>query len=116
MDKMSKQNNGKDLQNDVMHSSSSQSANTKENMTSQQQPYKKIPFRRNKGCPFSGKNAQIIDYKDIELLKKFISEGGRMLPSRITNVSSKKQRELKLAIKRARHLALLPFVSGKNTR
>jgi small subunit ribosomal protein S18 len=67
-------------------------------------------FKKNKGCPFSGPEASVIDYKDPDLLSKFISEGGRMLPSRITNVSAKKQRALKKAIKHSRTLALLPFV------
>ena len=60
-----------------------------------------------KPCPLSGKNAPVIDYKNIKLLKKYISENGKILPSRITNVSQKKQRELSLSIKRARNLALL---------
>ena len=58
-------------------------------------------------CPLSGKNAPIIDYKNVRLLKKYISESGRILPSRITSVSQKKQKELSRAIKRARLLALL---------
>ena len=60
-----------------------------------------------KPCPFSGKNAPIINYKNIKLLKKYISESGKILPSRITSVSSKKQKELSRSIKRARLLALL---------
>ncbi|MBN8828764.1 MAG: 30S ribosomal protein S18 [Sphingobacteriia bacterium] len=67
-------------------------------------------FRRRKTCPLSGRGAPKIDYKDIGLLSRFISERGRILPSRITSVSAKKQRELKVAIKRARILGLLPFV------
>jgi len=62
-------------------------------------------FRRN--CPLSAKGAPVIDYKNINLLKKYMSENGKMLPSRITNVSQKKQRLLSLSIKRARNLALL---------
>ena len=58
-------------------------------------------------CPLSGKNAPSIDYKNIKLLRKYISESGRILPSRITSVSQKKQKELSRAIKRARLLALL---------
>ena len=58
-------------------------------------------------CPLSGKNAPVVDYKNIKLLKKYISESGRILPSRITSVSQRKQRELNRAIKRARLLALL---------
>ena len=65
----------------------------------------KYKFR--KSCPLSGKGAPKIDYKNIKLLKKYISENGKILPSRITNISQKKQRELSLSIKRARNLALL---------
>ncbi|MCW5699939.1 MAG: 30S ribosomal protein S18 [Rhodospirillales bacterium] len=67
-------------------------------------------FRRKKSCPFSGSNATKIDYKDIKLLLRFTSERGKIVPSRITAVSAKKQRELARAIKRARYLALLPYV------
>ncbi|MBM3570681.1 MAG: 30S ribosomal protein S18 [Alphaproteobacteria bacterium] len=67
-------------------------------------------FRRRKSCPFSGPNAPKIDYKDVRLLSRFISERGKIVPSRITAVSAKKQRELAQAIKRARNLALLPYV------
>ena len=67
-------------------------------------------FRRKKTCPFSGANAPKIDYKDVKLLQRFISERGKIVPSRITAVSAKKQRELAKAIKRARFLALLPYV------
>lgn len=67
-------------------------------------------FRRKKSCPFSGPNAPKIDWKDTRTLGRFISERGKMVPSRITNVSMKKQRELSTAIKRARHMALLPYV------
>jgi small subunit ribosomal protein S18 len=66
-------------------------------------------FRRRKSCPFSGPNAPKIDYKDVKLLQRFISERGKIVPSRITAVSTKKQRELAQAIKRARFLALLPY-------
>jgi len=67
-------------------------------------------FRRRKTCPFSGANAPVIDYKDVRLLSRFISERGKIVPSRITAVSAKKQRELAQAIKRARNLGLLPYV------
>jgi small subunit ribosomal protein S18 len=67
-------------------------------------------FRRRKTCPFSGANAPQIDYKDVRLLQRYISERGKIVPSRITAVASKKQRELAQAIKRARYLALLPYV------
>jgi small subunit ribosomal protein S18 len=67
-------------------------------------------FRRKKTCPFSGANAPKIDYKDVKLLQRFISERGKIVPSRITAVSSSKQRLLANAIKRARYMALLPYV------
>lgn len=67
-------------------------------------------FRRRKSCPFSAKDAPIIDYKDTRLLQGFMSERGKIVPSRITAVSAKKQRELARAIKRARHLGLLPYI------
>ena len=67
-------------------------------------------FRRRKSCPFSGANAPKIDYKDVKLLQRFVSERGKIVPSRITAVSTKKQRELSKAIKRARYLALLPYI------
>ena len=66
-------------------------------------------FRRRKSCPFSSDNSPKIDYKDTRLLQRYISERGKIVPSRITAVSSKKQRELAQAIKRARFLALLPY-------
>jgi len=69
------------------------------------------PFmRRRKSCPFSGQSAPVIDYKDTKLLSRFVSERGKIVPSRITAVSAKKQREMARAIKRARFLALLPYV------
>ena len=64
-------------------------------------------YRFKKNCPLSVKGAPKIDYKNVKLLKKYISENGKILPSRITNVSQKKQRELALCIKRARNLALI---------
>jgi small subunit ribosomal protein S18 len=67
-------------------------------------------FRRRKSCPFSAKDAPVIDYKDVRLLQGFMSERGKIVPSRITAVSAKKQRELAQAIKRARHLGLLPYL------
>jgi len=63
--------------------------------------------RFKKSCPLSVKGAPIIDYKNIKLLKRYVSENGKILPSRITNVSQKKQRELSLSIQRARNLALI---------
>ncbi len=74
-------------------------------------PNNQRPFtHRRKSCPFSSANAPVIDYKDIKLLSRFISERGKIIPSRITAVSAKKQRELAKAIKRARYIALLPYV------
>ena len=64
-------------------------------------------YRFKKTCPLSVKGAPKIDYKNVKLLKKYVSENGKILPSRITNVSQKKQRELSLSIKRARNLALI---------
>lgn len=67
-------------------------------------------FRRRKSCPFSGSDAPVIDYKDVRLLQRFVSERGKMVPSRITAVSAKKQRVLAKAIKRARFIGLLPYL------
>ena len=67
-------------------------------------------FRRKKSCPFTGVGAPVIDYKDVKLLSRYISERGKIVPSRITAVSAKKQRDLAQAIKRARVLGLLPYV------
>ncbi len=67
-----------------------------------------VVFRR-PSCPLSGKDAPVLDYKNIELLKKYTSEKGKIIPSRITEVCRKKQSELMKCIKRARELALLPF-------
>jgi small subunit ribosomal protein S18 len=75
-------------------------------MTTGRRPF----FRRRKSCPFSGADAPVIDYKDIKLLQRFVSERGKIVPSRITAVSAAKQRELARAIKRARFLALLPYL------
>ena len=73
-------------------------------------------FQKNDGnfskrCPLSIKNAPIVDYKNINLLRRYMTEKGKILPSRVTQVSTKKQKELSAAIKRARFLALLPYVS-----
>lgn len=72
---------------------------------------KQVFFRRRKSCPFSGEDGLKIDYKDVKLLSRYISEKGKIIPSRITSVSAKKQRELARAIKRARFLGLLPYVA-----
>ncbi len=73
-------------------------------------PARKPFFKRRKSCPFTGSNAPAIDWKDVRMLGKFISERGKIVPSRITAVSQKKQRELAKAIKNARFMALLPYV------
>ncbi len=67
--------------------------------------------RRRKVCYFTENKVTHIDYKDVELLRRFISDRGKILPRRITGTSAKWQRELAIAIKRARHMALLPFVN-----
>ena len=64
-------------------------------------------YKFKKKCPLSGKGAPIIDYKNVKLLKKYMTENGKIMPSRITSVSQKKQRELSHSIKRARNLALI---------
>lgn len=73
---------------------------------------KQVFFRRKKSCPFSGEDGLTIDYKDVKMLSRYISEKGKIIPSRITSVSAKKQRELARAIKRARYLGLLPYVAA----
>ena len=71
---------------------------------------KNTPFEdRKKFCPFSQLNSPKIDYKDIKMLSRYVSEKGKMIPSRITNVSNQKQKELSKAIKRARFLALMSY-------
>ena len=80
-------------------------------MSMTQQTGARRPFyRRRKTCPFSGDKAPKIDYKDARLLGRYVSERGKIVPSRITAVSAKKQRELAKAIKRARFIGLLPYV------
>ena len=69
--------------------------------------FQKADIKFSRSCPLSGKNAPDVDYKNIKLLKRYISESGKILPSRITSVSLKKQKELSRSIKRARLLALL---------
>ena len=69
--------------------------------------FQKPDIKFNRPCPLSGKDAPVIDYKNIKLLRKYISESGRILPSRVTSVSLKKQKEVSKSIKRARLLALI---------
>jgi small subunit ribosomal protein S18 len=66
-------------------------------------------FRRRKYCRFSAEGIKEIDYKDLNLLKQYVSESGKIVPSRITGTSAKYQRQLADAVKRARYLALLPY-------
>lgn len=66
--------------------------------------------RRKKVCAYCFEEGKSIDYKDVASLKKFISERGKILPRRITGICAKHQRELTVAIKRARHIALMPYV------
>lgn len=67
--------------------------------------------RRRKSCPFTAAGIKEIDYKDVNTLLKFITDRGKILPRRITGVSAHYQKKLALAIKRARHMAILPFVA-----
>lgn len=69
-------------------------------------------FRRKKSCKFSAEGAPEIDYKDLNVLKQYIGENGKIVPARITGTKSRYQRELALAIKRARFLSLLPYTDG----
>ena len=64
-------------------------------------------YKFNKKCPLSEKGAPVVDYKNIKILRKYMTENGKIMPSRITSVCQKKQRELSLSIKRARNLALI---------
>ena len=85
---------------------------TRNNRSRSRDDTKNSPFEdRRKFCPFSHKNSPTIDYKDVKLLSKYISEKGKIIPSRITNVSRAKQKELSLAIKRARYLSLMSFTN-----
>ena len=87
--------------------------NKKKNFKKKTSSYSKLSLFQKPGikffkpCPLSGKDAPIIDYRNIKLLRKYVSESGRILPSRVTSVSQKKQRELSKAIKRARLLAMI---------
>ena len=85
---------------------------TRNNKSRNRDESKNSPFEdRKRFCPFSHKNSPVIDYKDIKLLTKYISEKGKIIPSRITNVSRGKQKELSLAIKRARFLSLMSYTN-----
>ena len=69
-------------------------------------------FRRKKTCPFSGPEAIVIDFRDTRTLNKFVSERGKIIPARMTGTSAKYQRQLNKAVKRARHLALIPYTDS----
>ena len=84
--------------------------NTRENKSSDAPMKKKLGRRRKKVCVFCGKENNEIDYKDVAKLRKYISERGKILPRRITGNCAKHQRALTVAIKRARHVALMPYV------
>ena len=80
-----------------------------EDVQNQKRPF----FRRKKSCPFAGPEGQKIDWKDVRTLGRYISERGKIVPSRITSVSQKSQRELAKAIKNARYMGLLPYVNNE---
>ena len=71
--------------------------------------YRKQRMGRRKVCYFTKNKVAYIDYKDVELLKRFVSSNGKIIPRRVTGTSAKYQRELAVAIKRARHIALKPY-------
>jgi small subunit ribosomal protein S18 len=79
-------------------------------MSPSHSPARRPFYRRRKSCPFSSDASPKIDYKDVKLLQRYVSERGKIVPSRITAVSGTKQRELATAIKRARFLGLLPYL------
>jgi small subunit ribosomal protein S18 len=81
-------------------------------MTRKPSPENNLFARRKKQCPFTAAGLKQIDYKDVETLKQFITERGKIIPRRITGVSSHHQKLLTKAVKRARHVALLPFVAN----
>lgn len=82
----------------------------RETKSNSESPVRKNFFRRRKSCPFTGAEAQQIDYLDVKLLQKYVSERGKITPRRITGVNAKPQRSLAIAIKRARYLALMPYL------
>lgn len=69
-------------------------------------------FRRRKYCRFTAEGVKQIDYKDLEVLKGFVTESGKIVPSRITGTKARYQRQLSTAIKRARYLALIPYTDS----
>ena len=71
----------------------------------------KKEIKAKKVCRFTQNNVKYIDYKDVKMLQRYVTEQGKIIPKRITGTSSRYQRELAIAIKRARHMALLPYVA-----
>jgi len=71
-------------------------------------------YRRRKFCRFTAENVKYIDYKDVETLKQYVTETGKIVPSRITGTKARYQRQLGLAIKQARYLAILPYTDNHN--
>jgi len=84
---------------------------TKKKINSNLMFFQKSAIKFKRECPLSGKNAPVINYKNIKLLQKYVTDTGKMLPSRITSMSYSKQKELSSEIKKARILALLPFTN-----
>lgn len=70
-----------------------------------------VAARKRPVCPFKAAGVEYIDYKDVETLKPYLNEQGKLLPRRVSGVSAKFQRQLTTAVKRARHMALLPFIA-----
>lgn len=83
--------------------------NTRENKSADAPMKKKLGRRRKKVCVFCGDKNGVIDYKDVNKLKRYVSERGKILPRRITGNCAKHQRALTVAVKRARHIALMPY-------
>ena len=77
---------------------------------------KKKPLKRKRKNQFIGKEVRFIDYKNVELLEKFINAHGKILPARATGLTARQQRQMSLAIKRARHMALLPYTKERIRR
>ncbi len=86
------------------------SGSSEKGTSSEKEGMAKLSFRQRRTCPFSGPEAIPVDYKDVRTLSRFLTERGRIMPRRITYVGTKAQRELAIAIKRARYLALMPYV------
>jgi len=97
-------------QNQEVKNETTQNQVQTQTQASQQKRIIRRPIRRKKVCYFCKNNIDYIDYKDVDLLKKFISERGKIIPKRTSGVCAWHQRRLANAIKRARHMALLPFV------